>query len=56
MVSTTKKKCKSMQKSQKVANVSSTATTKMQEVQSIGPHQVCTDATSYSYAKIFFDF
>ena len=38
MVSTTKKKCKSMQKLQKVANVSSTATTKMQEVQSIGPH------------------
>ena len=46
MLSTTKKWCKSMKKLQKVAYVSSTTTTKMQEVPSIGPHHVYTNGTS----------
>ena len=38
--------CESMKKLQKVAYVSSTTTTKMQEVPSMGPHHVYTNGTS----------
>ena len=41
-----KKLFKSMKKLQKVAYVSFTTTTKMQEVPSMGPHHVYTNGTS----------
>ena len=46
MLSTQEKWCKSMKKLQKVAYMSSTTTTKMQEVPSMGPHHVYTNGTS----------